>query len=138
MALNGRIGPASFDAQSRASTRSIKVDGSVGGLGSHLRIGRLGLGAHKVSGEVMGQPLSGRISYRRGMVTFTGTAGHEPLHYTIDANGVCMNHDRDLGIRIEAQPLYTELKGAVGRIPDGAMIALLLPVRLTRTDDPYP
>lgn len=135
--LNGRIGPATFTAKSRESFRSIIIEGAIGGLTSHLKVGRLSVRNRPVTGEVMGQQVKGQLTNRRGTVTFDGVAGEEPLRYQLDAEGACTSHDRDLGIRIVAQPLYSELKGTVGRIPDGAMIALLLPVRLTKVDDEY-
>ena len=68
-----------------------------------------------------------------------GRANHTDtrLNYRLDGRGVCTSHEHDLGLRIQAQAFYSEIVGSVARIPDAAMVALLLPVRLVRTEDAY-
>lgn len=135
--LTGYIGDAAFTAASRSRRRTTTVSGEVGGMAANLSIGGLRLRHLPVKGEVMGQPVSGSLVVRHGSLVFTGMAGEEPLRYRIDGQGACSNHDLDLGIRVVAQAFYSEIIGGVDRIPDAAMIGLLLPVRLARQDDAY-
>jgi len=133
--LTGHIGDATFTAASRTTRRAISVAGEVGGMAANLSIRRLRLRHLPVKGEVMSQPVSGTILLRSGSLVFDGFAGDEPLRYRLSAEGACTNHDLDLGVRVIAQAFYSEIVGSVDRIPDAAMIALLLPVRLARQHD---
>ena len=135
--LTGRIGDAVFTAASKSTRRTIKVTGSVGGLAANLSVGRRHVRKMPVKGDVMDQPVTGDLIVRGNELVFEGMAGQEPLRYRFDGRGVCTNHDRDLGVRIVAQAFYSEIVGGVDRIPDAAMIGLLLPVRLARQEEAY-
>lgn len=133
--LTGHIGDAAFTAASSSSRRSIQVTGEVGGMAAHLKVGRRHFRSLPVSGKVMGQPITGTASIRSGSLVMEGMAGREPIRYEINSEGSCTNQDRNLGLNIVAQAFYSEIVGEVDRIPDAAMVGLLLPVRLARQGD---
>lgn len=135
--LTGYIGDETLTALSKSTRRTISVTGDVGGMAMRLSVKRLHLRNLPVSGDVLGQPLSGHITTKDGSLVYSGQAGEEPLHYRLDGRGVCTNHEHDLGLRIQAQAFHSEIVGSVGRIPDAVMVALLLPVRLVRIEDVY-
>ncbi len=133
--LTGHIGDATFTAASKSTRRSIDVTGEVGGLASSLSVSRLRFRSMPVKGRVMGQPISGAVTLRAGSLIMDGMAGEEPIRYELDGGGGCANQDRKLGVQVVAQAFYSEIVGTVDRIPDAAMVALLLPVRLARQGD---
>lgn len=113
------------------------ISGTVGDMAARLSIGRRRFRPSRVTGEVMGQPIKGTVTTSGSVLVFEGMAGEEPLRYQLDGNGVCWNFERDLGLRIVSQAFYSEITGTVERIPDAAMIALLLPGRLASRDPAY-
>lgn len=132
--LTGSIGSEVFSAESRSTRRGIRITGSVGSESVELEIGLRRFRPLPVSGHVLGQPVSGSIVRRHSTVTFEGMAGQEPLRYELDARGGCSNFDTNLGLKIVYQAFFCEILGSVDRIPDAAMIALLLPVALEKRD----
>jgi hypothetical protein len=134
MELFGIIGESTFTAESKKRFRHLVVDGSIGGQLAVLRYGRLSLRSTPVSGEVMGQSISGNLEARDGGVTLRGMAGREPLHYEIDPGGGTSAFGRPLGTKVVHQAFYSELIGGVDRQADAAMVALLLPLYVTRRE----
>ncbi len=135
--LSGFIGDLAFTAASQVSTGRLKVAGAVGPDSVHLRIRMKRLRSSSVSGEVLGQPISGHVTTTNTSLTFEGMAGQEPLHYQLDARGSCANYNADLGLHLVYQAYYSEVVGSVDRIPDGAMVGLLLPVALVKWEAAY-
>ncbi len=135
--LSGNIGDLAFTAASHASTGRLKVVGAVGPDSVHLRVRMKRVRSTSVSGEVLGQPISGRVTTTNTSLTFEGMAGQEPLHYQLDARGSCTSHNADLGLHLVHQPYHTEIIGSVDRVPDGAMVCLLLPVALVKWEAAY-
>ena len=135
--LAGYIGDETFSAKSQASARAIKVTGAVGPESVHLEVRLKRLRTTPVSGRVMGQPISGHLTTTDKSLIFEGMAGEEPLRYLLDSRGACSNFDTNLGLNIVYQALYTEVNGSVDRVPDAAMIGLLLPVALSKWDAAY-
>ena len=134
MELFGIVGEATFTAEARKGLRHLTVEGSIGGQLAVLRYGRLSLRSTPVSGEVMGQTISGHLDARRGGVVLHGMAGREPLHYEIDPGGGTSAFGRPLGTRVVHQAFYSELVGGVDRQADAAMVSLLLPVYVNRRE----
>jgi hypothetical protein len=87
MELFGIVGEATFTAEATKTFRYVNVEGSIGGQLAQLRFGRLSLRSTPVTGEVMGQTITGNLEARRGGVVLHGMAGREPLHYEIDPGG---------------------------------------------------
>lgn len=135
--LTGYIGDAAFTAESGSAFRSFSVKGEVGGMSSELHVSRRKFRAQPVKGHVMGQLVEGTITTKAGDVIFDGMAGLEPIHYLLDSRGACSNRSRDLGVKVVYQSFYSEIIGSVARIPDAAMVGLLLPVRLFNQEAVY-
>ncbi|MCP4223625.1 MAG: hypothetical protein GY773_09815 [Actinomycetia bacterium] len=135
--LSGHIGDLAFAASSHASTGRLKVAGAVGPDSVNLRVRMKRIRSMSVSGEVLGQPISGNVTTTSTSLTFQGMAGQEPLHYQLDAKGSCASHNADLGLHLVYQAYYSEIVGTVDRIPDGAMVGLLLPVALVKWEAAY-
>ncbi|MEM7337622.1 MAG: hypothetical protein AAF467_03175 [Actinomycetota bacterium] len=135
--LEGAIGSAPIRAESGRKGSAIVVTGAAEGHECNIRVrlNRFKKG-HDVSGEVHGQPVSGTLTITRNTAVFEGMAGAEHLHYQLDPRGRCSNFGRDLGVHVDYQPLYCEIVGGVDRVPDGVMIALLVPAVLAqRTEE---
>lgn len=132
--ITGFIGDELFAAESRSSRRGIRVGGSIGSEAIELKVGLRRLRSLPVSGYVLGQQVEGALTNRGGTVIFDGKAGQEPLRYELDSRGNCTNFDTNLGIKILYQAFYSEVVGSVERVPDAAMIGLLLPVALYKRD----
>ena len=126
--LNGSVGGSTFNAESRSGFRSLNVAGSLAAHGANLQIRLLRFRGFRVSGEVMGQPISGHATRRTEVVVFDGLAGQEPVQYKLTAQGPVTSFDRDLGLRIVFQSFFSEVMGSVDRAPDAVMVALLLPL----------
>jgi hypothetical protein len=126
--LSGSIGRSAFNAESRSSFRSINVVGSLAGHSANLQIRLLRFRGFRVSGEVMGQRITGQATRRTEVVVFDGLAGQEPLQYKLTAQGPVTSFERDLGLRIVFQSFFSEIDGSVERAPDAVMVAMLLPL----------
>ncbi|MEM8925965.1 MAG: hypothetical protein AAGD35_20870 [Actinomycetota bacterium] len=132
--LRGAIGSAAFTAESELKAGTMHVKGEVDGQECHLKVRLRRFRPHTVTGEVHGQPIKGALLFGERGVVFEGMAGREDLRYNLESRGRCSNHGTDLGIHVDYQPLYCEIVGGVDRIPDGAMIALLVPAVLARNE----
>lgn len=128
--LQGAIGSDAFRAASTLKAGTMTVKGEAGGQECHLRMRLRRMRAYTVVGDVHGQPVGGRLSFANNGAIFEGKAGDEPLRYHLEARGRCSNHGTDLGIHVDYQPLYCEIVGGVDRVPDGVMVALLVPAVL--------
>jgi hypothetical protein len=126
--LSGSIGGAPLTAESSSRLRNITVNGTLAEHSAMLRFGLLRVRTFPVTGEVMGQPITGQATRRTDLVVFEGTAGAEPLQYQLLARGPVTFFDRDLGIRILFQSFFSEITGSVDRAPDALMVAMLLPL----------
>jgi hypothetical protein len=135
--LNGTIGELEFTASSHASASAIKVSGAIGSDPIHLRVRRKRLRSATVSGEVLGQPISGNLHTTSTSLTLDGMAGQEPLLYQLDARGSCAYHNADLGIHLVYQAYHSEVLGSVDRVPDAAMVGLLIPVAIVKWEAAY-
>lgn len=135
--LSGHIGGIPFNASSASSVRGIKVEGTIGTESAHLNVKARRLRPMTASGEVMGQPVTGRVTATGSTVQFEGMAGEEPLHYELSALGPCTNHNADLGVQVVYQAIYSELVGSVDRVPDAVMLCFLLPVALVKWEAAY-
>ncbi len=133
--LEGAIGSAVFRAESELRRGTMHVRGEADGQEFHLKIGMGRLRGQSVTGEVHGQPVKGTISQSSKGLVFEGSAGQEPLRYHLENRGRCSNRGTDLGIHVDYQPLYCEIVGGVDRIPDGIMIAALVPAVLATKRD---
>jgi hypothetical protein len=135
--LSGHIGTEMFAASSHVSMRGVKVAGTIGHQTVYLNVRNRRLRAAMVTGEVLGQPISGGLTTTNATLIFEGMAGQEPLRYVLSALGPCTNQGADLGVRIIYQAIYSELVGSVDRVPDGVMLGLLLPVAGVRWEAAY-
>ncbi len=130
--LQGAIGSAPLRAESDYRNGVMRATGEVGGQECHLKVRLRRFRPHTVTGEVHGQPIQGLLTFSDKATVFEGMAGREDLRYQLDARGRCSNHGTDLGIHVDYQPLYCEIVGGVDRVPDGAMVALLVPAVLAK------
>jgi hypothetical protein len=126
--LSGSIGGGSFTAESSSHFRSLTVASALSGNASTLQMGLFRIRGYPITGEVMGQPISGQAIKRPEIVVFQGMAGQEPLQYQLTAQGPVTSFDRDLGLRIVFQSFFSEILGSVDRVPDALMVAMLLPL----------
>ena len=135
--MSGSIGELDFGASSHASAGRIKISGAVGSDSINLRIRKKRLRSWSVSGEVLGQPITGHLNLTSTSLTLDGMAGQEPLLYQLDARGSCAFHNADLGLQLVYQAYYSEIVGSVDRVPDAAMVGLLLPVAIVNWEAAY-
>lgn len=133
--LEGAIGSAAFRAESELRRGVMTVRGEADGQEFHLKIRMGRMRGRGVTGEVHGQPVSGALTHSNRGVLFEGKAGQEELKYNLENRGRCSNRGTDLGIHVDYQPLYCEIVGGVDRVPDGIMVAALVPAVLASHRD---
>jgi hypothetical protein len=132
--LNGWIGEQTMTGESRKGFRRLTVEAQVEGVACKLTFGLRRLRPMPVSGQVMGQVVTGSATVTGGSVAFEGMAGQEPLRYRIEVGGGCTSFGRDLGVHVVSQAFFSEILGAVDRTPDAVMIGLLIPLALRQRD----
>jgi len=130
VAIDGFIGSHHMTGLSTTRFQRTRVTTDLDGHHSYLSFARKLRPGLAVSGEIMGQPVSGRASVRRGLVQLVGFAGQEPLQYQIQTGGAVTCRGGDLGVRVTQQALFTEVTGSVDRIADALVAVCLVPLSL--------
>jgi len=132
--LTGWIGETTLNAECRIGRRYLDIKGNVAGEEASLKIRRRRMRSMPVTGQVMGQPIEGIITAEDGGIVLEGVAGNEPIKYRLDAKGRATNFGRPLGVTMLYQSFFSEIRGRVDRIPDAAMVALLMPLEIKLRD----